>query len=237
MNIKNLLAKAGLEQHEIDLYLSLITLESATAGQLAKISGVPRTYTYKILESLAEKGFVQQADEASIRHYRVTDFEAALRYIQKQQVELYEIQQEAQSLSAQLQNMAKPSVSTAVTEHLENQPGLDHLWKLLHSTITREIWIVNPPDWWGIADHSKELKKWEQYRIKQHIWERLFETGEVLGNDKRYTERIRLKGSSPQKISLFLVDQYQVQVTSWDPFRALRIESQEMVDLHKSMLE
>ncbi|MDZ4217079.1 MAG: hypothetical protein U1C97_02050, partial [Candidatus Gracilibacteria bacterium] len=64
-----------------------------------------------------------------------------------------------------------------------------------------------------------------------------FETGEVLGNDKRYTERIRLKGSSPQKISLFLVDQYQVQVTSWDPFRALRIESQEMVDLHKSMLE
>ena len=99
MRLQSILNRAGLDRHEVDVYLSLIGLGEATAGQIAKKSGVPRTYTYKVLEELIDKGFVNTQEHRSIRRYNVTDFEAPLRYIERQQFKLYSLQQEAQSQS------------------------------------------------------------------------------------------------------------------------------------------
>ena len=67
MRLQSILNRAGLDRHEVDVYLSLIGLGEATAGQIAKKSGVPRTYTYKVLEELIDKGFVNTQEHRSIR--------------------------------------------------------------------------------------------------------------------------------------------------------------------------
>ena len=237
MTVQNLLQQAGLDRHETALYLALVQLGESNAGKLAKKSGVPRTYVYKILESLSDKGMVRTSDARSIRKYAVTDYQAPQRYLEKRQFELYRAQQEAQSLAAQLETMANPQAPLAIAEQLKNSIGRDDFWKLLHSTITREIWVLNPPTWWGKVDHSSEVKKWEQFRQKQHVWEKRFSGDERTSNPPQFTENKHLKSLHAQGSTLILIDHYQIQVTSWDPFRALRVESSEMVNLLKGVLE
>ncbi len=48
----------GLNLYERKLWVALLSRGVSTAGELAEISGVPRSRAYDILESLAEKGFV-----------------------------------------------------------------------------------------------------------------------------------------------------------------------------------
>jgi predicted transcriptional regulator len=235
MQLQTVLQQAGLDRHETELYLSLIQLGDATAGELAKTSGVPRTYTYKVLESLEDKGLVHQLQTRSIRKYSITDFEAPKRYIEQKQLELYRLQQDAQSLSHQLESFARPEAPSAVSEALQDHKGEMDFWQLMHSTLTREIWVISPPEWWGAVNYSSEVKKWESYRKKQHIWEMRFcAQGKILP-DAEYTELKLLKADS--SATLFLIDNYQVQVTNWAPFRALRIESQEMVGLQKGIFQ
>ncbi len=234
MQLQTVLQQAGLDKHETDTYLSLIQLGDASAGELSKTSGVPRTYTYKVLESLEDKGLVHQLQTRSIRKYSITDFEAPKRYIEQKQLELYRLQQEAQSLSHQLESFAHPEAPSAVSEALQDHKGEMDFWQLMHSTLTREVWVINPPEWWGAVNHSSEVKKWENYRHKQHIWEMRYCSPGKMIPDAEYTEP-KLLHAEPSA-TLFLIDNYQVQVTNWAPFRALRIESQEMAELQKAML-
>jgi DNA-binding MarR family transcriptional regulator len=235
MQLQSILNQAGLDRHETDIYLSLIQLGDATAGELSKTSGVPRTYTYKVLESLEDKGFVHQRQTQSIRRYSITDFEAPKRYIEQKQLELYRLQQQAQTLSHQLESFAHPEAPTAIAESLQDHQGEMDFWQLMHSTLTREIWVINPPDWWGSSNHSLEVKKWENFRKKQHIWEMRHCSVEKMLPEAEYVESKVLHSNPPA--SLFLIDHYQVQVTNWAPFRAIRIESQEMIELQKGMLQ
>ena len=48
----------GLNLYERKIYVSLLAKGIATAGEVSGIAKVPRSRSYDILESLAEKGFV-----------------------------------------------------------------------------------------------------------------------------------------------------------------------------------
>ena len=52
------LKSIGLNLYERKIFVALLARGVATAGELSKIAGVPRSRSYDILESLAEKGFV-----------------------------------------------------------------------------------------------------------------------------------------------------------------------------------
>jgi len=237
MQAQHFFQKAGLDQHQIEVYLALIVTKEATAGQLSQRTGVPRTYTYKVLEDLIEMGFVQTDHSRSIRCYSLTDLEAPKRYIERQQLELYQLQQEAQQLSHQLESLAHPQVPMPVVEELRGAQGEEDFWRLLHSTLTREIWVVHPPVWWGQSGSSTAVEKWENYRVKQHIWEKRLAARLGEEGENRFVEYVQLASTGGKgQASLFLVDHYQVQVTSWDPFRAVRIESSEMIDVFKGMV-
>jgi len=48
----------GLNLYEVNIWASLLSQGSATAGQLAEMSGVPRSRTYDILQSLEKRRFI-----------------------------------------------------------------------------------------------------------------------------------------------------------------------------------
>jgi sugar-specific transcriptional regulator TrmB len=48
----------GLNLYEVKIWVALLSRGVSTAGELSNISGVPRSRTYDILESLERKGFV-----------------------------------------------------------------------------------------------------------------------------------------------------------------------------------
>lgn len=57
-----LLKEFGLNTYEARCYLALLELESSTAPEVAKASGVPPQRVYDSLSSLIEKGFIQEVN-------------------------------------------------------------------------------------------------------------------------------------------------------------------------------
>ncbi|QQG39471.1 MAG: TrmB family transcriptional regulator [Candidatus Aenigmatarchaeota archaeon] len=77
--VMDLLSMVGLNSYERKLFVTLLSKGSSNAGQLAELSGVPRSRTYDVLESLADKGFVVVQNSKPIKYVAVPPREALER--------------------------------------------------------------------------------------------------------------------------------------------------------------
>ncbi|MEM2934712.1 MAG: helix-turn-helix domain-containing protein [Methanocellales archaeon] len=71
------LQEFGLSEYQARVYLALLELGIATAGQIPQISKVPRTRIYMIMSQLHEKGLVQILPETPLK-YKPLPFEEFL---------------------------------------------------------------------------------------------------------------------------------------------------------------
>jgi sugar-specific transcriptional regulator TrmB len=69
----------GLNLYERKLYVALLSRGTSTAGQLAELVNVPRSRSYDVLESLAEKGFVVVQHAKPLKYVAITPDEALER--------------------------------------------------------------------------------------------------------------------------------------------------------------
>lgn len=57
------LRKVGLTEYEAKCYLATVALDGGRAEEIAELASVPRTSTYKALESLSQRGFVEYSGD------------------------------------------------------------------------------------------------------------------------------------------------------------------------------
>lgn len=102
----------GLNLYERKLYAALLGRGTSSAGELSEMAGVPRSRSYDVLQSLADKGFVVVQNAKPLKYVAVAPHEALIR-------------------SA---NKLKSDVETQLTriEEMKSSPALDEL-KSLHS--------------------------------------------------------------------------------------------------------
>jgi len=74
--VMDALKAIGLNLYERKLWVALLAKGSATAGELAEITGVPRSRTYDVLQSLADKGFVVIQNAKPLRYVAIPPEEA-----------------------------------------------------------------------------------------------------------------------------------------------------------------
>jgi sugar-specific transcriptional regulator TrmB len=94
MSINNKVADSlktiGMNKYERNLWIALLARNSATAGELADISKVPRSRCYDVLESLADKGFVVLQPGKPIKYIAVQPREALERAKKRVQLDATE---------------------------------------------------------------------------------------------------------------------------------------------------
>jgi sugar-specific transcriptional regulator TrmB len=73
------LKSIGLNLYERKIFVALLARGVATAGELSQIANVPRSRSYDILESLAEKGFVVVQPSKPIRYVALAPKDALER--------------------------------------------------------------------------------------------------------------------------------------------------------------
>jgi len=66
----------GLNLYERKLWVALLAKGTATAGELSGIASVPRSRTYDVLQTLADKGFVIVQTAKPLRYVAITPLEA-----------------------------------------------------------------------------------------------------------------------------------------------------------------
>src|SRR3989338_4423553 len=87
-----------LNIYEVKIWTSLLTRGIASAGELADISGVPRSRCYDVLESLEKKGFIIMKIGKPIKYLAVKP-EIILERVKS------EIREEANRVAAQIEGI------------------------------------------------------------------------------------------------------------------------------------
>lgn len=73
------LKEFGLNSYESKLWTALLSRSQSTAGELADISGVPRSRSYDVLEGLQKKGFIVMKSTKPIKYVAVSPSEVLSR--------------------------------------------------------------------------------------------------------------------------------------------------------------
>ncbi|MDP2750782.1 MAG: helix-turn-helix domain-containing protein [Nanoarchaeota archaeon] len=85
MDIKKVLQETGLAGNEVKVYLALLDLGSALAGEITKKSGVNRTTVYDALDKLIEKGLVSYAIKANRKYFEAAPPERIVKYLDEKE--------------------------------------------------------------------------------------------------------------------------------------------------------
>jgi HTH-type transcriptional regulator, sugar sensing transcriptional regulator len=85
MEIFEQLAKLGIKGNEGKAYIALLKLQKANPHQIAKDAGIERTTVYKILDELAEKGFISKSIEGKRLYYLSESPLSIKHFFQKQE--------------------------------------------------------------------------------------------------------------------------------------------------------
>ncbi len=88
MDVKPALESAGLSGNEIKVYLALLDVGSALAGEITKKSGVNRTNVYDSLDRLTERGLVSYIIQANRKYFEATKPERLLKYLDEKEQEI-----------------------------------------------------------------------------------------------------------------------------------------------------
>lgn len=96
--VMDALKSIGLNLYERRLWVALLARGTSTAGELSEIANVPRSRTYDILQSLAEKGFVIVQTSKPIKYVVVAPEEALERAKNKLEEDMRVMQDRIDSL-------------------------------------------------------------------------------------------------------------------------------------------
>lgn len=89
MDVKRVLEYVGLAGNEAKVYLALLDLGSALAGEITKRSGVNRTNVYDALNKLAEKGLASYVLKANRKYFEAASPERIMSYLDEREEEIH----------------------------------------------------------------------------------------------------------------------------------------------------
>lgn len=100
--MKDKLKQLGLSKNEVDVYLTLLRLGSASVGKIAKNSGAHRRNIYDALERLGKRGLICQALKDKIRQFKAASPLNLLQIVEEDRERLRIKEKEASAVASEL---------------------------------------------------------------------------------------------------------------------------------------
>lgn len=127
--IKPLLTRLGLDEKEIEVYLTILPLKVARVTDVAKAARQSRSHTYLILRSLKEKGLVSEVERGKVIHFIAEPPERLLSYVQDQEQEYRDLHPLVEGVLPVLKNMTAPLVGKPRVTMLSGMKGMKQLYR------------------------------------------------------------------------------------------------------------
>ncbi len=143
------LQRLGFSEYEARTYLALLKLKPATAYEISREAGLPRSNTYSALESLTKKLAVQPVSESPVRYVPVEPAVLLGRMSR-------EVKDVCERLKNSLRGVAKKEESDFVWR-VEGAASVDGKIKELIDGAQQHIWIKAAAD--VLRAHAAELKR------------------------------------------------------------------------------
>ncbi|WP_252178001.1 helix-turn-helix domain-containing protein [Endozoicomonas sp. 4G] len=189
MNLDTL-KQLGLDQKEIQLYLALLKLGTASIRDIAAEADINRGTTYETLKALAGKGIVSYFPKGKRRVFCAEPPEKLLDLAEEKKQSLEQsIEEMKQKLIPQL-NQLKPDFNPGNVRFYEGDSGIEFVLKDILNTVAKQddknysIFSSKP-----IRQHLyRPFPNYTQQRIRKGINVRVIAIGEG-GEDAELSER------------------------------------------------
>ncbi|MAF51286.1 MAG: hypothetical protein CMH64_04315 [Nanoarchaeota archaeon] len=134
---EELLREIGLTQSEIKVYLSLLELGDSTRGDIVNESRIAGSKIYEILEKLQEKGFVSIYTKNKVKHFKPTNPQQIIYYLEEKKSQIEEVEKQTQQLLPSLLEKFSSSKEEEEVEVLSGIKGLEVLFREQVETLKR----------------------------------------------------------------------------------------------------
>ncbi len=196
----------GLNKYERNLWVSLLSKGSSTAGELSDMSNVPRSRCYDVLESLANRGFVVLQPGKPMKYAAINPKEALERAKKKIHEHAIELGEKIERLSKsehikELEKIFKDNIKTMQPEDMAGAlkgryamlQQMETMFKKAKKTvkmITTEQGLMELSE-----NHGNVLKKSAESGVKIHIAAPITkQTSEIAKELSKYAQIKNIEG-------------------------------------------
>ncbi|TKJ17055.1 hypothetical protein CEE44_00785 [Candidatus Woesearchaeota archaeon B3_Woes] len=205
MNEKIALEQVGLSGNEAKVYLSLLELGSAMAGEITKKSGVNRTNVYDALERLIEKGIVSYVIQSNRKYFEADTPDRIIKYLDEKENELKRKKKLIHSILPELELKRQLSKEPQEATIYKGKKGLKSVAEDVLKTKKELLVFGAEGKFVELFTHYAE--QWHMRRGKSKILMKII-----------YNEKIRSKKSKAKflitKIK-FSSNMYETPATTW----------------------
>jgi HTH-type transcriptional regulator, sugar sensing transcriptional regulator len=157
----------GLGDKEAKVYLALLELELATVNEVAKSSGINRSSTYVVLESLKKKGLVGISDDKNVRRYVATSPESLLQTAEEKARKQEEVKRSIESIVPELKALHKDTKQKPKVRVYEGTNGIKEVyWDILNPNTKELRTYANPVN---LIKYVPDFMKQDEERGKRGI--------------------------------------------------------------------
>ena len=169
--LEEVLKKVGFNKKESFVYLALLELGSQPASVIGKKAKINRSTTYLVLDSLIEKGFVNQYVRADVKYFTASDPQLIAQTLKEQEKNLADSRKELVGLLPNFYALTNPLSINPKVKFYEGAEGV----KFVNEdtlTATETILSWESMDFWlteSTPELQKYIKGYSHRRIKKKI--------------------------------------------------------------------
>ena len=226
----------GFNDKEAKIYLALLELGEATIQDIVKKSGVKRTTSYDVLDSLLEKGYISQTKNRQKTLYFAENPQKLERSLDEKKAALQGIMPELLSITNLLEK--KPAI-----KYFEGVDGMKSIYKD-HLSYPDQMMLSWWPKDFKIIDVDYYYSFFMPQRLEKKIAVRVIAPDNALMQktkleDQKFLRQTRLIGSPAfnTEVEITLYGKNKISLLSFEEKFGLIIESQRIFNTLKSIFE
>ena len=171
--LEKYLQDIGLNEKESILYLALLAVDNSSVLNLSKKTGLNRSTTYVILETLAKKGLVSETTVGKKTHYQAEPPERLETYVEQRKILLEEQTKKLKDIIPQIKSVQREGGEKPIVKYFEGKEGIFALNESLYRDEkdggSDIVHIVYSKDLLDEVFPEDERKKFINTRIQRKI--------------------------------------------------------------------
>lgn len=122
--LEKYLQDIGLNEKESILYLALLAVDNSSVLDLSKKTGLNRSTTYVVLESLSKKGLVSETTVGKKTHYQAEPPERLETYVEQRKILLEEQAKKLKDIIPQIKSVQREGGEKPIVKYFEGKEGI-----------------------------------------------------------------------------------------------------------------
>ena len=172
-SVSSVLNELGLNNFEILVYKTLLSLGSRPASMVAQKAGLKRGHTYNVLQTLMEKGIVQEFVKNRVRHFTCSHPQAFLSMLQRRQEKIVQQRQKLLEVLPHLEQLRSPLVAAPRVRFFQGLEGIKEIFEDMIRVPNESIYGVSDIEYsWTFIDGKERewMNDFIQRRAERNIW-------------------------------------------------------------------